>query len=53
MLWGLLEGLLGHACPGCGGKLDAPLLCFACRQGLKAFAAGEMVYLGLYGRVGG
>ncbi|MEZ0320773.1 MAG: ComF family protein [Thermus sp.] len=53
MLWGLLEGLLGHACPGCGGKLDAPLLCSACRQGLKAFASGEMVYLGLYGRVGG
>ncbi|MFM9419842.1 ComF family protein [Thermus antranikianii] len=53
MLWGFLEGLLGHTCPGCGGKLDAPLLCSTCRQGLKAFAAGEMVYLGLYGRVGG
>ncbi|MBW6395387.1 ComF family protein [Thermus sp. SYSU G05001] len=53
MLWGFLEGLLGHACPGCGGKLDAPLLCSACRQDLRAFAAGEMVYLGLYGRVGG
>ncbi|UZX14364.1 ComF family protein [Thermus sp. PS18] len=53
MLWGFLEGLLGHACPGCGGKLDAPLLCSTCRQGLRAFAAGEMVYLGLYGRVGG
>ncbi|WP_287930367.1 ComF family protein [Thermus sp.] len=44
---------MGHTCPGCGGKLDAPLLCSTCRQGLKAFAAGEMVYLGLYGRVGG
>jgi len=53
MLWGLLEGLLGHTCPGCGNRLDAPLLCRGCRQGLRAFAAGEMVYLGLYGRVGG
>lgn len=53
MLWGLLEGLLGHLCPGCGGRLDAPLLCARCREGLRAFAAGEMVYLGLYGRVGG
>ncbi|GAB5602084.1 ComF family protein [Thermus sp. FJN-A] len=53
MLWGLLEGLLGHACPGCGGRLDQPLLCTRCRQGLRAFATGEVVYLGLYGRVGG
>ncbi|TBH21668.1 ComF family protein [Thermus thermamylovorans] len=53
MLWALLEGLLGHLCPGCGGRLDRDLLCARCREGLRAFAAGEMVYLGLYGRVGG
>ncbi|MDW8017265.1 MAG: ComF family protein [Thermus sp.] len=53
MLWGFLEGLLGHLCPGCGDRLDRPLLCSRCRAGLGAFAAGEMVYLGLYGRVGG
>ncbi|WP_038056279.1 amidophosphoribosyltransferase [Thermus amyloliquefaciens] len=53
MLWGFLEGLLGHLCPGCGGRLDAPLLCTRCRGGLRAFSTGEMVYLGLYGRVGG
>ncbi|WP_234553342.1 ComF family protein [Thermus caliditerrae] len=53
MPWGLLEGLLGHACPGCGGRLDAPLLCTRCRAGLRALAAGDAVYLGLYGRVGG
>lgn len=32
--------------------MDAPLLCTACRQSLRAFAAGELAYLGLYGRVG-
>ncbi|WP_022798755.1 ComF family protein [Thermus islandicus] len=53
MPWGWLEGLLGHACPGCGGRLDQPLLCASCRQGLRAERHGEMVYLGLYGRVGG
>ncbi|GLV47318.1 competence protein ComF [Thermus sp. LT1-2-5] len=53
MPWAFLEALLGHACPGCGGALDEPLLCAACRRGLKAQGAGEMVYLGLYPRVGG
>ncbi|GAA6754691.1 ComF family protein [Thermus thalpophilus] len=53
MLWGFLEALLGHACPGCGGPLDGPLLCAACRRALKAQGTGEVVYLGLYGRVGG
>ncbi|RTI02502.1 amidophosphoribosyltransferase [Thermus scotoductus] len=53
MLWGWLEGLLGHTCPGCGGRLDAPLLCQSCRQGLRAFYGQGLVYLGLYGRMGG
>ncbi|WP_448569050.1 ComF family protein [Thermus sp.] len=53
MLWGFFEGILGHACPGCGGRLDAPLLCAACRRELRAFPRGEMVYLGPYGRWGG
>lgn len=53
MLWGFLEELLGHACPGCGGRLDQPLLCSPCRQGLRAFRGRDGVYLGLYGRVGG
>lgn len=53
MLWGWLEGLLGHACPGCGGRLDASLLCTRCRGELRAFAAGDVLYLGLYSRVGG
>ncbi|WP_117236696.1 ComF family protein [Thermus sediminis] len=53
MLWGLLEELLGHACPGCGGRLDVLLLCASCRAELRAFARGETVYLGPYGRWGG
>ncbi|GGM91197.1 competence protein ComF [Thermus composti] len=53
MLWAWLEALLGHACPGCGGRLDRPLLCAACRMGLRAKAWGEVVYLGPYGQVGG
>jgi predicted amidophosphoribosyltransferase len=53
MLWGFIEGLLGHACPGCGGPLDAPFLCQACRAELWPKVQGEMVYLGAYGRLGG
>ena len=53
MLWGFIEGLLGHACPGCGGPLDAPFLCRACRGELRPKVQGEMVYLGAYGRLGG
>lgn len=53
MPWGFLEGLLGHACPGCGGRLDQPLLCASCRKGLRAERHGEMVYLGRYARVRG
>ncbi|APD08684.1 MULTISPECIES: ComF family protein [Thermus] len=53
MPWAFLEALLGHACPGCGGRLDEPFLCAACREGLRAWAQGDSVYLGLYGRVGG
>ncbi|GAA5335452.1 MULTISPECIES: ComF family protein [Thermus] len=53
MPWAFLEALLGHTCPGCGGRLDEPLLCAACREGLRAWVQGESVYLGLYGRVGG
>ncbi|MFN4070272.1 MAG: ComF family protein [Thermus caldifontis] len=53
MPWGWLEALLGHTCPGCGGRLDAPLLCQGCRQGLRAFPGPGVVYLGLYSRMGG
>ncbi|SDE56304.1 Predicted amidophosphoribosyltransferases [Thermus arciformis] len=53
MLWGLLEGLLGHACPGCGGRLDRPLLCASCRGELRPWAREGMVYLGPYARWGG
>ncbi len=53
MLWGFLEGLLGHACPGCGGRLDGPLLCASCRARLGVLTRGEMVYLGPYGEWGG
>ncbi len=51
--WAFLEGLLGHLCPGCGGPLDRPLLCSACREGLRAFRTDRFLYLGLYGRLGG
>lgn len=53
MLWAWLEGLLGHACPLCGGALDQPLLCRACRAGLKAHRAQDLVYLGRYSQMGG
>lgn len=56
-LWAFFEGLLGHACPGCGGRLDRPLLCSACRAGLRPQRArlygAEAVYLGSYARFGG
>lgn len=52
MPWAFLEELLGHLCPGCRGPLDRPLLCTACREGLRAFHADRSLYLGLYGRVG-
>ncbi len=53
MLWGFLEGLLGHRCPGCGGVLDEALLCRACRGALRPWRRGDLVYLGHYGRLGG
>ncbi len=53
MPWAWLEGLLGHVCPLCGGPLDRPLLCGACRARLRAKRAGEAVYLGFYSELGG
>ena len=56
-LWAFFEALLGHTCPGCGGGLDQPLLCSACRKGLRPKRAGlfgaEAVYLGSYAQYGG
>lgn len=56
-LWVFFEGLLGHACPGCGGRLDQPLLCSSCRRGLSPKRVRlwdmEAVYLGPYAQLGG
>ncbi len=55
--WAFFEALLGHGCPGCGGRLDQPFLCSGCRAGLgpkKVRLFGEeAVYLGSYARLGG
>lgn len=56
-LWAFFKALLGHTCPGCGGRLDRPLLCSACRKGLRPHRArlsgAEAVYLGSYAQYGG
>ncbi len=43
-----LDRFLGLACPVCGGELDAPGVCLACREKLVPERAGDAVYLGRY-----
>ncbi|WP_027882799.1 ComF family protein [Meiothermus rufus] len=50
---GWWEALTGARCPGCGGPLDQPTLCQACRQALVPRHALGLVYLGGYQRFGG
>ncbi len=43
-----LDRFLGLACPVCGGELDAPGICKACREGVVPERVGNAVYLGRY-----
>ena len=43
-----LDRFLGLACPICGGELDAPGVCQACREEVVPERMGNAVYLGRY-----
>ncbi len=48
-----VEGFFGLRCPVCGGPLDAPGVCRACREKLIPARKGQAVYLGRYAELRG
>ena len=45
--------IMGLSCPVCGGELDAPGVCLACREKLVPNRVAGSVYLGRYARLRG
>ena len=48
-----LEAFFGLTCPVCGGELDAPGVCTACRERIVPARRGGGVYLGRYRALAG
>ncbi len=48
-----IDRFYGMPCPVCGGVLDAPGVCLACREALVPERVGQAVYLGRYRRLRG
>ena len=48
-----IENLLGRGCPVCGGPLDAPGVCLACREALVPWVGPAGLALGGYARLRG
>ena len=48
-----IDAFFGLGCPVCGGPLDAPGVCRACREKLIPARTGQAVYLGRYAELRG
>jgi len=44
---------MGLSCPVCGGPLDAPGVCRACRAAIVPSRVGQAIYLGRYAQLSG